>query len=68
MCVKIFSLPHWLSSPQPGLGTLDKTQNCDTIGIKRWLKITVLWLFVVLAVNMKAFLMQEQGDCSPLTI
>ena len=31
----------------------------------RWLKITILRLFVATAVNIKAFLMQEQGDCSP---
>ena len=34
----------------------------------RWLKIIILGLFVATAVNIEAFLMQEQGDCSPLTL
>ena len=32
----------------------------------RWLKVTILRLFVATAVNIKAFLMQ--GDYSPLTL
>ena len=50
--------------------------NCDTIitiiyiGINKHevVEITILRLFVATAVNIKAFLMQEQGDCSPLTL
>ena len=34
----------------------------------RWLKITILRVFVATAFNIKAFLMQEQEDCSPLTL
>ena len=34
----------------------------------RWLKITILRFFVDTAVNIKAFLMQEQEDCFPLPL
>ena len=34
----------------------------------RWLKITVLWLFVATAVNIKAFLMQERPPIYPLNV
>ena len=55
---KFFSVPHSLLSSQPGLDTLESSKSM------RWLKITILRLFVATAVNIKAFLMQEQGDCS----
>ena len=62
-----FSVPHSLSSPQPCLGTLELSSQLASTS-RRWLKIIILRLFVATAVNIKAFLMQEQGDCSPLTL
>ena len=49
------------------LGTVTLSSQLAATSM-RWLKITILRLFVATAANIKAFLMQEQGDCSPLTL
>ena len=61
------SVPHSLSSPQTrsghiGIVTLSSKLASTSM---RWLKITI---FRLLVANAEAFLMQEQGDCSPLIL